>query len=122
MRSVSWRAKVVWVCVCACFPSLFHFMCDKTLRLLLHNTNTYLELLFISTVIHIYIYISQNFRTSSKQPDCKQYRTGDIEHTPALEAYVAVLSSGPVGSSDQIDTANVTLIMATWYNIIVNQG
>ena len=37
------------------------------------------------------------------------------EATPALEAYVAVLSGGPVGPSDQVGTANVTLIMATWY-------
>ena len=40
-----------------------------------------------------------------------------VEQTPALEAYVAVLSGGPVGPSDQVGTANVTLIMATWYKI-----
>lgn len=57
----------------------------------------------------------QNFRTSSNQPDCKQYKGGMAEATPALEAYVAVLSGGPVGPSDQVGTANVTLIMATWY-------
>ena len=36
------------------------------------------------------------------------------EGYPALETYVAVLSTGPVGPSDQIGTANKTLIMATW--------
>ena len=40
------------------------------------------------------------------------------EGYPALETYVAVLSTGPVGPSDQIGTANKTLIMSTWY---VNQ-
>lgn len=37
------------------------------------------------------------------------------EMYPALEAYVSALSGGPVGPSDQIGTANVSLIMATWY-------
>ena len=41
-----------------------------------------------------------------------------VEQTPALEAYVAVLSGGPVGPSDQVGTANVSLIMATWYKWI----
>ena len=36
------------------------------------------------------------------------------EGYPALETYVAVLSTAPVGPSDQIGTANKTLIMATW--------
>ena len=36
------------------------------------------------------------------------------EGYPALETYVAVLSTGPVGPSDQIGTANKTLIMAAW--------
>ena len=36
------------------------------------------------------------------------------EGYPALETYVAALSTGPVGPSDQIGTANKTLIMATW--------
>ena len=59
--------------------------------------------------------ISQDFRTSSNQPDCRHYRGGTVELTPAIEAYVAVLSGGPVGPSDQVGAANVTLIMATWY-------
>ena len=57
--------------------------------------------------------IIQNFRTSSNQPDCKKFRNM-TEMTPALEAYAAVLSGGPVGPSDQVGTANATLIMATW--------
>ena len=40
-----------------------------------------------------------------------------IEETPALEAYVAVLSGGPVGPSDQVGMANTSLIMATWYTV-----
>ena len=36
------------------------------------------------------------------------------EGYPALETYTAVLSTGPVGPSDQVDTANKTFIMATW--------
>ena len=60
------------------------------------------------------IIIIQNFRTSSNQPDCVHDKNGMVEHAPALEAYAAVLSGGPVGPSDQIGTANVTLIMATW--------
>ena len=36
------------------------------------------------------------------------------EGYPALETYVAVLSTAPVGPSDQIGTANKTLIKATW--------
>ena len=36
------------------------------------------------------------------------------EGYPALETYVAVLSTAPVGPSDQIGTANKTLIMAPW--------
>ena len=74
------------------------------------NAN-YITLFTLVTRSFFYI---QNFRTSSNQPDCKQYKGGMIEHTPALEAYVAVLSGGPVGPSDQVGTANVTLIMATW--------
>lgn len=57
----------------------------------------------------------QNFRTSSHQPDCKNYGGGITEMTPALETYAAVLSGGPVGPSDQIGMANATLIKATWY-------
>ena len=57
---------------------------------------------------------AKNFRTSSNQPDCKDYRGGKVESTPALQTYAAVLSGGPVGPSDQIGTANRTLIMATW--------
>ena len=56
----------------------------------------------------------QNFRTSSDQPDCKNYRGGMVESAPALEAYAAVLSGGPVGPSDQVGKANTSLIMATW--------
>lgn len=37
-----------------------------------------------------------------------------VEPYPALETYVAALSGGPVGPSDQIGTENKTLIMATW--------
>ena len=77
--------------------------------------------LFLSpylSVISLYhcsiFWLSQNFRTSSNQPDCHVYRGGKIESYPAVETYAAVLSSGPVGPSDQIGTANVTLIMATW--------
>lgn len=40
-----------------------------------------------------------------------------VESTPALEAYAAVLSGGPVGPSDQVGKANKSLIMATWYLI-----
>ena len=36
------------------------------------------------------------------------------EGYPALETYVAVLSTASVGPSDQIGTVNKTLIMATW--------
>ena len=36
------------------------------------------------------------------------------EGYPALETYVAVLSTAPVVPSDQIGTANKTFIMATW--------
>ena len=36
------------------------------------------------------------------------------EGYPALETYVTVLSTAPVGPSDQIGTANKSLIMATW--------
>ena len=55
----------------------------------------------------------QNFRTSASQPDCKKFHEM-TESYPALETYVAALSGGPVGPSDQMGTANVTLIMATW--------
>ena len=76
---------------------------------------TYVLLRFsINTLVAISLFYVQNFRTSSNQPDCKQYKGGVVEYTPALEAYVAVLSGGPVGPSDQVGTANVTLIMATW--------
>lgn len=37
-----------------------------------------------------------------------------MESAPALEAYAAVLSGGPVGPSDQVGRANTSLIMATW--------
>lgn len=66
------------------------------------------------TTPHCYI---QDFRTSSNQPDCHNYTGGNVESTPAIEAYAAVLSGGPVGPSDQVGMANVTLIMATWYKI-----
>ena len=56
----------------------------------------------------------QNFRTSSEQPDCHKYSTMS-EMYPALETYVSALSGGPIGPSDQIGTANATLIMATWW-------
>ena len=55
----------------------------------------------------------QNFRTSMTQPSCHPY-TSMVEPYPALETYVAALSGGPVGPSDQIGTENKTLIMATW--------
>ena len=41
------------------------------------------------------------------------------EDYPALETYMAVLSTGPVGPSDQIGTANKTLIMATWSVMLI---
>ena len=41
------------------------------------------------------------------------------EMYPALETYVSALSGGPIGPSDQIGTANITLIMATWLDIYV---
>ena len=49
------------------------------------------------------------------QPSCHPY-TSMVEPYPALETYmyVAALSGGPVGPSDQIGTENKTLIMATW--------
>ena len=47
------------------------------------------------------------------QPSCHPY-TSMVEPYPALETYVAVLSGGPVGPSDQIGTENKTLIMTTW--------
>lgn len=56
----------------------------------------------------------QNFRTTSAQPECQSYRGGEIEATPAIETYAAVLSGGPVGPSDQIGTASLVLTKATW--------
>ena len=61
---------------------------------------------------------SWNFRTSSSQPDCKKFSNMNEDY-PALETYVAVLSTGPVGPSDQIGTANKTLIMATWSVMLI---
>ena len=55
----------------------------------------------------------QNFRTSSYQSDCaSKYHTNETSTT--LETYVATMTGGPVGPSDMIGTANVTLINATW--------
>ena len=66
------------------------------------------------SIISVGVYL-QDFRTSSNQPDCHNYSGGNIESTPAIEVYAAVLSGGPVGPSDQVGMANVTLTMATWY-------
>lgn len=50
-----------------------------------------------------------DFHSTSVQTHC-QFGT---EPYPALEAYVAALSGGPVGPSDTVGGANKTLIMAT---------
>ena len=69
--------------------------------------------LFLGVGLINYSFYLQNFRTSSEQPDCHKYSTM-TEMYPALETYVSALSGGPIGPSDQIGTANITLIMATW--------
>ena len=69
--------------------------------------------LFLRVGLINFSFYPQNFRTSSEQPDCHKYSTIS-EMYPALETYVSALSGGPIGPSDQIGTANVTLIMATW--------
>ena len=63
--------------------------------------------------------VSDDYQPSNSQwrigqPDCHKYSATMSKMYPALETFVAALSGGPIGPSNQIGTANISLVMATW--------